>query len=279
MRWSSLNRLGPRRDTNVRKPHEEDGMKIKALKLMTLAFLLIACALPVLFLSGSTSSEPDPSQAGLGFGSVETFDANYKEWEAQYEKNGGDKNMVLAMGWFKGLSTGHTYASGLAKFNLADGNVTLAINGLSKDEAWDVWMVDSAAGSIGLESDDNMMRIGSLTHEKDVATLAASLGKDAFTKFNMDLVIVTKAGKTPIEDRTIIGTTSLFHRMYRSKQQGQFGVLADADPVAPAPENRNLFRKIVDAISPTASAQIRSEEHTSELQSQSNLVCRLLLEK
>src|SRR5438270_2190330 len=30
---------------------------------------------------------------------------------------------------------------------------------------------------------------------------------------------------------------------------------------------------------PTASAVVRSEEHTSELQSQSNLVCRLLLEK
>src|SRR2546430_10910680 len=30
---------------------------------------------------------------------------------------------------------------------------------------------------------------------------------------------------------------------------------------------------------PTAHDQTRSEEHTSELQSQSNLVCRLLLEK
>src|SRR5205085_12293522 len=29
----------------------------------------------------------------------------------------------------------------------------------------------------------------------------------------------------------------------------------------------------------SAAAQLRSEEHTSELQSQSNLVCRLLLEK
>src|SRR2546430_10586212 len=36
-----------------------------------------------------------------------------------------------------------------------------------------------------------------------------------------------------------------------------------------APANRNAFTK------PTQ----RSEEHTSELQSQSNLVCRLLLEK
>src|SRR5688572_31235459 len=32
-------------------------------------------------------------------------------------------------------------------------------------------------------------------------------------------------------------------------------------------------------VGPTALSPLRSEEHTSELQSQSNLVCRLLLEK
>ena len=232
-------------------------MKIKALKLLTLSCLLIACALPVLFLSGKTSSEPDPSLAGLGLGNIETFNANYKDWEANYLKNGGDQNMVLAMGWFKGLSTGHSYAKGIAKFNLVDGNVTLAVEGLPKDEGWDVWMVDSAPGrSIGLESDDNMLRIGSLKHEGKAATFAASFGKDYFTTFNMDLIIVTKAGKSPFEDRTLIGTTSLFHRVYRSKQQGTFGVLADADPVPAAPDTRGFFQRVVDAISPTASAQI-----------------------
>lgn len=232
-------------------------MKIKALKLLTLVCLLIACAVPVLFLSGKAASEPDPSLAGLGFGSLETFNANYKAWETEYLKTGGDQNMVLAMGWFKGLSTGYTYASGTARFNLVDGDVSVAINGLAKDEAWDVWLVDSAPGrSIGLESDDQMLRLGSLKHEDKVAGLVAHLGKEAFTTFNMDLIIVTKAGKTPIEDRTIIGTTSLFHRVYHSKQQGQFGVLADADPVPPAPDNRGIFQRVVDAISPTASAQI-----------------------
>src|SRR5256886_11668392 len=34
-----------------------------------------------------------------------------------------------------------------------------------------------------------------------------------------------------------------------------------------------------EALRPWAEKAIRSEEHTSELQSQSNLVCRLLLEK
>src|SRR5256886_9589534 len=41
----------------------------------------------------------------------------------------------------------------------------------------------------------------------------------------------------------------------------------------PQPESRGLVARIV------RDAGVRSEEHTSELQSQSNLVCRLLLEK
>ncbi|HXQ35391.1 MAG TPA: hypothetical protein VN843_15340, partial [Anaerolineales bacterium] len=232
-------------------------MKIKALKLLTLVCLLIACALPVLFLSGKASSEPDPSLAGLGLGSLETFNANYEAWEAEYLKKGGDQNMTLAMGWFKGLSTDNSYASGIARFNLVDGDVSVSINGLSKDEGWDVWMVDSASGrSIALENDDQMLRLGSLTHEGKAANLVAHLGKDAFATFDMDLIIVTKAGKNPIENRTLIGTTSLFHQVYRSKQKGQFGVLADADPLPPEPDNRGFFKRVVDAISPTASAQI-----------------------
>src|SRR2546430_9015681 len=42
-------------------------------------------------------------------------------------------------------------------------------------------------------------------------------------------------------------------------------------------ESSNL--ELVLPLKPSALADARSEEHTSELQSQSNLVCRLLLEK
>src|SRR5688572_31320777 len=41
---------------------------------------------------------------------------------------------------------------------------------------------------------------------------------------------------------------------------------------------QNQRARLID-YSPAATSRIRSEEHTSELQSQSNLVCRLLLEK
>src|SRR2546430_4264918 len=40
-----------------------------------------------------------------------------------------------------------------------------------------------------------------------------------------------------------------------------------------------LYKFLVSAGTTAAGAYFRSEEHTSELQSQSNLVCRLLLEK
>src|SRR5205085_9419495 len=47
------------------------------------------------------------------------------------------------------------------------------------------------------------------------------------------------------------------------------------------PEGRALFLKLVESVDVLVELQKqrRSEEHTSELQSQSNLVCRLLLEK
>src|SRR2546430_7170995 len=42
---------------------------------------------------------------------------------------------------------------------------------------------------------------------------------------------------------------------------------------------RNGSGKVMKVIVTGAGGMVRSEEHTSELQSQSNLVCRLLLEK
>lgn len=231
-------------------------MKIKILKLLVLGSLLVACSLPVLFLTGKSSSETESAPASLGLSSVETLNANYKAWEEQYVKNGGDRNMVLAMGWFKGLSTGESKASGMARLNLVDGVVSVEINGLPKEENWDLWMIDSAAGSIMPESNDAMRRLGSLSSDGKIASFYANLGSDTFATFDMDLIIVTKAGMSPMEDRTLIGTTSLFPRLYRSAQLGKFGVLADADPVPAAPDKRNVFERVVDTIIPSASAQI-----------------------
>src|SRR2546426_5997841 len=72
--------------------------------------------------------------------------------------------------------------------------------------------------------------------------------------------------------------------LFRSRQSHQY----QAEPVSTAKspemflvgaEIGNARRKLTQPDDAGASAQRRSEEHTSELQSPCNLVCRLLLEK
>src|SRR5690606_39687030 len=64
----------------------------------------------------------------------------------------------------------------------------------------------------------------------------------------------------------------------------QFAALAHQPPATPAPYpppvrvHRVPLGSLAFPIPPTA-IRLRSEEHTSELQSRENLVCRLLLEK
>src|SRR2546430_5779220 len=64
---------------------------------------------------------------------------------------------------------------------------------------------------------------------------------------------------------------------------GQFGQIreipAGGEGLAATGEHRGPGRCVVGESLPQPTTHRRSEEHTSELQSQSNLVCRLLLEK
>src|SRR2546430_10200105 len=64
--------------------------------------------------------------------------------------------------------------------------------------------------------------------------------------------------------------------LFRSKQSVRHpSVLEQTDRRLASQRNRDA----ADGVAFHASDELRSEEHTSELQSQSNLVCRLLLEK
>src|SRR5688572_9303647 len=56
-------------------------------------------------------------------------------------------------------------------------------------------------------------------------------------------------------------------------------LFAGTEGIIPAPESSHAIHGALEAARQADEAGERSEEHTSELQSQSNLVCRLLLEK
>src|SRR2546430_8970795 len=71
---------------------------------------------------------------------------------------------------------------------------------------------------------------------------------------------------------TLFRSPGMFHRGQIGRGAWKIGSKEAAyyEPLKPAAGDRDLF------LPPRSQ---RSEEHTSELQSQSNLVCRLLLEK
>src|SRR2546427_5216578 len=70
---------------------------------------------------------------------------------------------------------------------------------------------------------------------------------------------------------TLFPYTTLFRSGALRPSSGR--ILLGGDDVTRAPQAQRVKRGLGRTF------QIRSEEHTSELQSQSNLVCRLLLEK
>src|SRR2546430_8369966 len=70
---------------------------------------------------------------------------------------------------------------------------------------------------------------------------------------------------------TLFPYTTLFRSVVlRIQPPFRFELIDELEPKQPERDKRN---------DPDKSFGVRSEEHTSELQSQSNLVCRLLLEK
>src|SRR5688572_30913715 len=68
---------------------------------------------------------------------------------------------------------------------------------------------------------------------------------------------------------TLFPYTTLFRSRQSDRRQQE-----DLDPLG-----QDVATQTADQHLSTAQPEQRSEEHTSELQSQSNLVCRLLLEK
>jgi hypothetical protein len=232
----------------------------KRAQLAVIAFLM-AFVVPMVLSSGEASSDSESQLLSTGITSADYLLADYKAWEAKYVENGGDRNVVMSMGWFKGLSTEKTNASGRVKLNLLDGTVSVETEGLSKRESWDFWLIDNGPGSsVTPDAGDAMVRVGSLKRQGKLAKLEANLGSEAFVDFDPDLYVVTRAGKNPAEERILVGTTTLFHRLYQSGRRGQFGKLADLDlprPAAPAePVKDSLWTSLVESLIPTAHAEL-----------------------
>lgn len=181
--------------------------------------IALALGIPSFFLlpptdSGMTASRPLPEARLASQGKLETL---YMDWQAGQQRNGGNRNLLIALGWSRGLSSETTEARGLTRVDRLGGQVRVEIDGLDSAEGWDVWLVDNQEGaqrSSLPERGDLMHRLGRLMDEDGRAVLSARFDRNLFESFEIDVVAVTREGVRPEEGTVLFGSPNLFQRLY-----------------------------------------------------------------
>jgi len=196
--------------------------KIQVLSIVLGAALLLG--LPVTMLLQIGPAEPpvpvaekpaDPLRALLAQRS--TLEQLYGKWQRGYVAAGGDRNVVVTLGWTEGLSTEPSRARGTVSLDLLAGSVRAEVRGLNGEPA-DLWLVDNLDGpgrTVQPEPGDRMVHLGRL-QGGFAAKVAARLGPEFFRGFELDLVVVSRAGKTPAQSSVLLGSRPYFERLYTS---------------------------------------------------------------
>src|SRR5256885_4118085 len=131
--------------------------------------------------------------------------------------------------------------------------------------------------------------IGTLIYANEYQQVRRAMKKDVrsimhLTKDSVAAEELTKRTRVAIEkqlndyyifeiDKNPVACVAL--HVYPEQNKGELACLY----VSPSHENQGIGRKLIQFVESKAREMGRSEEHTSELQSPCNLVCRLLLEK
>ncbi len=149
------------------------------------------------------------------WGNASALETAFHSWKQAHERNGGNRNIVLSLGWSKGLSKEQTQARGIATLDLESKRVVVDIEA-ADTKLGDVWLIDNQPGegrSVMPERGDRMIRLGQLDGDGKAMRLEASLSDKDMDGFAVDLVVVTPAGGSPETDSVLFGQPNLFQRM------------------------------------------------------------------
>ncbi|HXV50251.1 MAG TPA: hypothetical protein VEB61_15700 [Candidatus Binatia bacterium] len=167
------------------------------------------------FLAGSPVSDEEPLRPIIG--NVRTIESAYARWKAENEKHGQNAKMVLALGYFKGLSSEFTEAAGRAMLDLADGSLVVEVAGLPDGREFGVWLVHNRPGpgrSVKPEPGDHMIQVGRLVRDGDHANLQTSLDLESLAGFKLDLLVVVPEGRHPTDGGLIYGSPNVFQKLF-----------------------------------------------------------------
>lgn len=177
----------------------------------------------------------------------------YTAWREAQQRSGADRELTISLGWSKALSRDRSSATGTARIDLARGTARFEITGLDSGDA-DVWLVDNQPASgdtVAPEGHDRYLRAGRLDRGDGVARLSTDLGPQAFRDFDVDLVVVSRAGLPPSEGGVLFGSPTLFQRLHRRDQRLSAGLTESPDRTQ---QFRSPLESFLAALSPVADA-------------------------
>ncbi|HET6204602.1 MAG TPA: hypothetical protein VFI25_17555 [Planctomycetota bacterium] len=200
-------------------------------------------AFTFLFAPASGPATPEGSGPSAALGDVDNVRRAFEKWTVAHERRGGDRNVVIGLGWSKAFSNEYTRASGKARLDLLGGSVSVEIRGLPEgvSEVWLVDNIDRPGDSCAPEPGDAFVRVGRLARDGDVARLEAQLGQDAFSRFDVDVVVVARDGKGPVTGGFLFGSPSLFQRLHRAAGRAGFAQARDASLALLSPPGRRFL--------------------------------------
>jgi len=183
--------------------------------LTTLSLLLSGVAL--YHFTVSTTTTPPSKSNWTGNSNVQNVQTAYAQWKNSLIANGIHQKLILPLHYSKGRSSQFTTAQGQAIMNLSDGFLTIEVKNLPDNKNYDVWLVDNRADPINTntrQSHQRQQNVGTLESQGEIATLHRQLHSEVQGGFQLDLLIIAPTGTDPEETTLLIGTPSLFQRLY-----------------------------------------------------------------
>src|SRR5215510_14606408 len=114
-------------------------MKLKAIKLLDITSLVLFSFWVTNSKGEASSTTENQTLLSTGLGNVETLRASYETWAADFEKNGGERNIILPMNSSEAIATHQQGVYGMATLNLIDRRVSVEVRGVSPTAELDLW--------------------------------------------------------------------------------------------------------------------------------------------
>lgn len=205
--------------------------------------------------------QTSPQKDEPSIGNTSTLVSAYDRWKAQKKSQGNEYSVSLPLTYVKGLSSDFSSAKGRAKLDLIGGVIDIKVSGLSKNDTFDVWLVDKQNhNEYSLQK--TKIYIGQLAQNESSAELRVTLDANELSGFELNRIVVTYAGQAPEKGGLLFGSPILFQRLFYNERR----LMAAVQPATPLnSDNLELPSNFLAPFTFLLPAPAIAEENTAEV--------------